>query len=78
MVASRIVRTVQVAVVTGGATGIGAALARRLAERLAGDACSSGRREDRLQATAAEIDGEYEVCDVADREAVDRMAASVR
>jgi short-subunit dehydrogenase len=37
-----------------------------------------GRREDRLQATAAEIDGEYEVCDVGDREAVERMAASVR
>jgi short-subunit dehydrogenase len=37
-----------------------------------------GRREDRLQATAAEIDGEYEVCDVGDREAVEQMAASVR
>ena len=67
----------QVAVVTGGATGIGAAVARRLAGR--GWRCVLvGRREDRLQATAAEIDGEYEVCDVGDREAVEQMAASVR
>ena len=67
----------QVAVVTGGATGIGAALARKLAER--GWRCVLvGRREDRLRATAEEVGGEYEVCDVAEREAVDRMAASVR
>jgi short-subunit dehydrogenase len=37
-----------------------------------------GRREDRLRATAEEVGGEYEVCDVADRGAVERMAASVR
>jgi short-subunit dehydrogenase len=68
---------VQVAVITGGATGIGAALARRLAGR--GWRCVLvGRREDRLQTTAAEIDGEYEVCDVGDREAVGHMAASVQ
>jgi short-subunit dehydrogenase len=68
---------VQVALVTGGATGIGAALARKLAAR--GWRCVLvGRREDRLQATAEEVGGEYEVCDVSDREAVDRMAASVR
>ena len=67
----------QVAVVTGGATGIGAALARRLAER--GWHCVLvGRREERLRAAAEEVGGEYEVCDVAEREAVDRMAASVR
>ena len=67
----------QVAVVTGGASGIGAALARRLAGR--GWRCVLvGRREDRLQAAAAEIGGEYEVCDVGDRGAVDRMAAAVR
>jgi short-subunit dehydrogenase len=68
---------VQVAVVTGGATGIGAALARRLAGR--GWHCVLvGRREERLRAAAEEVGGEYEVCDVAEREAVDRMAASVR
>jgi short-subunit dehydrogenase len=68
---------VQVAVITGGATGIGAALARRLAG--SGWRCVLvGRREDRLQATAAEIDGEYEVCDISDRAAVDEMAAKVR
>ena len=62
--------------VTGGGTGIGAAVARRLAGR---DwlCVLVGRREKRLRATAEEIDGEYEVCDVADREAVGRMAPSV-
>jgi len=66
----------RVAVVTGGGTGIGAAVARRLAGR---DwlCVLVGRREKRLRATAEEIDGEYEVCDVADREAVGRMAPSV-
>jgi NAD(P)-dependent dehydrogenase (short-subunit alcohol dehydrogenase family) len=68
---------VQVAVVTGGGTGIGAAVARRLAER---DwlCVLVGRREDRLQATADEVGGEYEVCDVSDWPAVERMAVSVR
>lgn len=37
-----------------------------------------GRREDRLRATAEEIGGEYEVCDVAERDAVWRMAAAIR
>jgi short-subunit dehydrogenase len=67
----------RVAVVTGGGSGIGAAVASKLAGR--GWLCVLvGRREDRLQATAAEVGGEYEVCDVADRDAVERMAASVR
>jgi short-subunit dehydrogenase len=67
----------RVAVVTGGATGIGAALAGRLAER--GWHCVLlGRREERLRAAAQQIGGEYEVCDVADREAVERTAQAVR
>jgi short-subunit dehydrogenase len=65
-----------VAVVTGGATGIGAALARRLAEK-DWHCVLVGRREDRLKKTASEVGGEYEVCDVGDREAVNRIAASV-
>ena len=36
------------------------------------------RRHDRLQTLAAELDAEFEVCDVADREAVERAAASIR
>jgi short-subunit dehydrogenase len=67
----------RVAVVTGGGTGIGAALARGLAGR--GWKCILlGRREDPLRRLADEIGGEYEVCDVADREAVQRTAASVQ
>jgi NAD(P)-dependent dehydrogenase (short-subunit alcohol dehydrogenase family) len=67
----------RVAVVTGGGSGIGAALASTLAGR---DwlCVLIGRREGPLQATASEVGGEYEVCDVADRDAVERMAASVR
>jgi uncharacterized protein len=66
-----------VAVVTGGATGIGAALARRLTER-DWHCVLVGRREDRLRATAGELGAEFAVCDVADREAVERMAQGVR
>ena len=65
-----------VAVVTGGATGIGAAVARQLAER-DWHCVLVGRREDRLRATAAEVGGEFEVCDVGDRPAVERMAEKV-
>jgi uncharacterized protein len=67
---------VPVAVVTGGATGIGAAVARLLTER-DWHCVLVGRREDRLQATAEEIDGEFEVCDVGERSEVERMAARI-
>jgi short-subunit dehydrogenase len=65
------------AVVTGGSSGIGAAVARLLAEK--GWHCVLvARNEERLAAVAEEIGGEYEVCDVGDREAVERMAAELR
>jgi short-subunit dehydrogenase len=66
----------QVAVVTGGSSGIGAALARQLAER--GWRCVLvARREELLRKLADEVGGEAEVCDVGDREAVERVAAAV-
>jgi short-subunit dehydrogenase len=67
---------VPIAVVTGGSSGIGAALARKLATR-EWHCVLVGRSEDRLRKVAEKVGGEYEVCDVADREAVARMAASV-
>jgi short-subunit dehydrogenase len=68
---------VPVAVVTGGSSGIGAAVARKLGER-DWTCVVVGRREDRLRAVAEEIGGEHEVCDVGDREAVWRMAGAIR
>ena len=66
----------RVAVVTGGSSGIGAAIARLLARD--GWTCIlTGRREEPLRAVAAEIGGEHEVCDASDREAVERVAAAV-
>jgi hypothetical protein len=67
---------VPVAVVTGGSSGIGAAIARRLASK-GWDCVLVARGEERLRAVAEEIGAEFEVCDVGDREAVDRMAASI-
>jgi uncharacterized protein len=66
----------RVAVVTGASSGIGEATARELAGR--GWHCVLlARREDRLRSIASEIGGEYEVCDVRDREQVDAVAARI-
>jgi uncharacterized protein len=66
----------RVAVVTGASSGIGAATARLLAKR--GWHCVLlARGENRLRHVAGEIGAEYELCDVADRAAVERVAAAV-
>jgi NAD(P)-dependent dehydrogenase (short-subunit alcohol dehydrogenase family) len=66
----------RLAIVTGASSGIGAEIARLLAAR--GWHCVLlARREDRLRALAEEIGAEYELCDVADRNAAEQVAARV-
>lgn len=62
--------------ITGGARGIGAALARRLAERGARVAVA-GLEPELLQQVAAEIGGPWRELDVANREQVDTVVADL-
>jgi uncharacterized protein len=66
----------RVAVITGASSGIGEATARELHRR--GWHCILlARRADRLEVLAAEIGGEWEQCDVAERVEVEAVAARV-
>jgi short-subunit dehydrogenase len=67
---------VPLAVVTGGSSGIGAAVARAL-RRHGWDLVLVARGEERLRPVAEELEAEWELCDVGDREAVERTAASI-
>ena len=66
----------RVAVITGASSGIGEAIARALA-RKRWHCILLARRADELERIAAEVAGEWEVCDVSDRAQVDEVAARV-
>jgi uncharacterized protein len=67
----------RVAVVTGGSSGIGAAIARTLARRH-WRLVLLARNEERLREVADEVGAEHAVCDVGDRKRVEEIAAEIR
>jgi NAD(P)-dependent dehydrogenase (short-subunit alcohol dehydrogenase family) len=70
------VQRVRVAVVTGGSSGIGAALGKALTKR--GWHCVLvARGQELLETTADEIGAEAEVCDVGDRAQVEDLATRI-
>ena len=69
-------RPARVAVVTGGSSGIGAAIARRLTQA-DGHVVLLARNPERLEQAAAELGAEHEACDVGDRESVDEVAGRI-
>ncbi len=68
--------TGRVAIVTGGSSGLGEAIARTLAEAGAKVAVTA-RRKDRLQALADDIEGLAVACDLLDGADVDRLVPQV-
>jgi short-subunit dehydrogenase len=69
-------REAKIAIITGGSSGIGAALARKLTARSVRCVLIARGRE-RLEAIAASIGGEAEVCNVGDREQVEDTARRI-
>jgi short-subunit dehydrogenase len=67
----------RVAVVTGGSSGIGAAVARRLAAR-DWTLVLLARGEERLRSVAEELGAEWHSVDIGDRNAVAQVAAAVQ
>lgn len=65
------------ALITGGGTGIGAATARLLSEAGA-KITVTGRRREPLEAIAGEVGGTIAICDVTDRDAIERAFDEAR